>query len=114
MAFGIGNKLKSAAKRVESQARGVVGTAGSQLEAESKRVYRRGKKVDPASLFGASIERKLSNLSDPNVEDIPAIEEPTPMPMPDEELGKAAARKARARRRRGGRVSTILSGDTLG
>lgn len=108
MPFGIGKRLKEKGRSLERGVR----SAGRGVERETRSAGRTvdvaSRRTDPLRL-GKDITKGLTETPE-----IPVPEEATPMPLPDEELSRAARRRSRAKRR-GGRSSSILTGgDSLG
>lgn len=114
MGLGIGKRLKRTVKKVERTARKVgreTKKVTSQIGAEARRLEGKSEyAINPTA--GAQVEAGRSVMpTAPG--DIPTPEAPTAMPVPDDELARTARRRAR-QKRRGGRSSSILTGDTLG
>ena len=100
MVWGIGRKFKKAVKKAGDRWDEIVDT------------------VTDSETYGKPFENIGDSFSPiPKMPDIniPEMETPPVMPLPDDELVKSQRRKAlAAQRRRSGRQSTIYSGDTLG
>lgn len=110
MAFGIGKRIKRAAKKAESQLRGETERVGKRTE---KQAQIAGQQFSRTLPIGRAAAKKVRELT-PSEEALPGAPEATPIPIPDEELSRIARRRSRARRR-GGRASSILSdSETLG
>lgn len=93
------------------------GRIGKALSKPFRKAGKQLKKNASTILTGgvSDVIEKTGEALTPDVNiDIPTPKEEPVMPIPDEELSRAARRRARARRK-GGRSSSILTGgDTLG
>lgn len=93
MAFGIGKRLKRGVRSLRRTA-GI--TAASSLLSQ-----------------GVAAAKGTAKALTPDI-NIPEMEAPKVMPIPDEEAQKRAKLRSRARKRgRGGRSASILSGEDL-
>lgn len=103
--MGLGRKLKKALKSAVHHTVDAIDSAGEHTE----------KITDSISdhLDSDKLGKAMGTI--PEEEDLPPIEDPVVMPLPDDELVRTQRRKSLvAQRRRSGRQSTIYSGDTLG
>ena len=111
MVLGIGRAIKREAKRAEKKVRKEVKRTGRRVGKEVERA---------AEVIGHPVARgieetigEVGEVLSPDIT-ITTPEEPTPIPMPDEELARVARRRSMAKRRRGRSASILTGADTLG
>ena len=118
MVFGIGSAIKREAKRAVRKVRKEVKRTGRRIEKEVGRsaedVISLPKTATEKTVqAGAEVLGEVGEALSPDI-NIPTPEDPTPIPMPDEELARVARRRSMAKRRRGRSASILTGADTLG